>query len=401
MRLYRHTGNSDLIEFVEQVITYDPMIQQMLSSGKPYLAHPYMLNAILYGVVEYAHITKDKKMFATVEQVWDNLVKEQLFPTGSLGEREDLKEDGPKDIPDAQLQETCATTEWIFLTQRLYELTGKAKYMEMLEITLYNALPAAQSDDGMKWCYYTPFRYSKHFGYGPTRCCFWSGPRGIVRIPQLIYSTKGNNIHVNFFETGSAHLTSEQGDVQIEQKSGVPESGNSYLTIKTPTSWEGKIFIRKPIWATNFKAKLNGQTIESSNEKQGYFNIVLKDLTNYEIDIQFDIPLMLKKFEGNNYVIQRGPEVLAVDARDNIDTWLGAEDDLVSIPKQIEILPVDADKRYSWVGPADKTDNRRRYRIKLNDERCDDPRDFILTPYADAGNSGAAFRTVFPMEGEE
>ena len=62
VRLYRHTGNDELIEFVRQVIQYYPPIQQMLSTGEPFLVHPYMLSAVLGGVLEFAEVTKDKDM---------------------------------------------------------------------------------------------------------------------------------------------------------------------------------------------------------------------------------------------------------------------------------------------------------------------------------------------------
>jgi len=39
--------------------------------------------------------------------------------------------------------------------------------------------------------------------------------------------------------------------------------------------------------------------------------------------------------------------------------------------------------------------------VNLNDMRTSEPRGLILTPYADAGNEGAAFRTVFPMAKKE
>jgi len=241
MRLHRHTGNEDLAGFVGEVIEGCQPIQQMLSTGEPFLTHPYMLSAVLLGVVEYAQVTEDHRMLATVEQVWDGLVEDHLFPTGSLGNREDLQ-DGPlKDVPDAQMQETCATTEWIFLTQRLYEMTGRAKYVEGLEKTAYNALLAAQSADGMKWCYYTPLRYSKHFFHGPTRCCFWSGPRGIARLPQLIYATKGNIVYINLFEPSRGTLATDGGTVQVVQDSEFPGIGKSTVTLNTPSGWTGTL----------------------------------------------------------------------------------------------------------------------------------------------------------------
>jgi uncharacterized protein len=397
VRLYRHTGNEDLLEFVRQVIQYYPPIQQMLSSGEPYLAHPYMLSAILGGISEFAQVTKDYEILTKIEQVWDGLVAEQLFPTGSLGEREDMKDEQLSDVPDGQLQETCATTEWIFFTQSLYSITGKAKYMNGLEQTSYNALLAAQSTDGMKWCYWTPLRYSKHWFHGPTRCCFWSGPRGIARLPQLIYATKENSIYINFFESSEATLTTSGGVVQVNQQSDFPEYGKSKVTLKTPSGWSGKLYIRVPVWAVDFRTILNGNPFPNISNQEGYYVISLGNSNAFQIEIKFDIPLVLQKLETNNYLMCRGPEVLSIDVRDNIDTWLGAQDDLISIPEEIAFQSLDSYRRYQWVGPINECWSRRRYLVYLDDKRTSEPRGLILTPYADAGNEGAAFRTVFPL----
>jgi len=396
IRLYRHTGNTDLLEFVRQVINHFPPIQQMLSSGEPYLVHPYMLSAVLGGMVDFAQVTKDQKMLTKIEQICDGLIQHFMFPTGSLGEREDLTESVLKDVPDGQLQETCATTEWIFLMERLYEATGRAKYIDALELTCYNALLAAQSVDGMKWCYWTPLRYSKHWFHGPTRCCFFSGPRGIARLPQLIYATKGNTIYVNFFESSQATLNTKDGRVKVIQKSDYPASGKSKVKLKPPPNWKGKLRIRVPNWAKNFQIRLNGRIAKISDKIEGYFEIILEDAPEYQVEIKFDIPFWVEDFAGGGCFIRRGPEVLSVDVRDNIDTWLGAQDDLISIPDEITPLPIKSYRKYQWAGPLKSDTNRRVYRVLINDKRTDEPRSVLLTPYADAGNEGAAFRTIFP-----
>jgi len=402
MRLHRHTGNEDALEFVGKVIQHYPPIQQMLTSGEPFLIHPYMLSAVLLGVVEYAQVTGDGQMLATVEQVWDGLVEDHLFPTGSLGNREDLQEGPLKDVPDAQLQETCATTEWIFLTQRLYEMTGRAKYAEGLEKTAYNALLGAQSTDGMKWCYWTPLRYSKHFFHGPTRCCFWSGPKGIARLPQLIYATKGNVVYVNLFETSRATLATDGGTVQVTQDSEFPGIGKSTVTLNTPSDWKGTLRVRVPSWTTQFQAKLNGSVVPNRGAVEGYCDINLPESTKHRVEIEFDIPLALDHLSEDDYALRRGPEVLSIDMRDNIDTWLGgAHDDLITIPEGIALLPLEPGTRYQWPGPVESDVSRRRYRVDLNDGRASERLTFILTPYADAGNEGAAFRTVFPLVEEK
>lgn len=396
MRLYRHTGNMEYLEFVKQIIDIFPPIQQMLSTGKAFLFHPYMLGAVLMGVTEYSVVTKNKEMLVKIEQVWDELERTHMFPTGSLGEREDLDDEPIKDVIDGQLQETCATTEWIFFTMTLYEITGREKYIEALEKTTYNALIGAQSDDGMKWCYWMPLRYSKHFLHGPTRCCFWSGPRGIARIPQLIYSTKGDAIYVNFYESSKATLVSGSGDVIIRQDSNFPKDGKSSIAIQTPTGWEGEVRLRVPAWAMNFSSMLNGNDVSRDNQLGRYMVLNLEGSQKYQIDVEFDMTLEMKKLD-EGYVMLRGPEVLSLDTRDNIDTWLGRNDDLITLPAGISLLPLEPGKRFQWAGPVSSGD-RRRYMVEVNDARTDELRGVVLTPYADAGNEGAAFRTAFPRE---
>jgi uncharacterized protein len=397
MRLYRHTGDKSHLNFVDKVIRNFPPARDMVTTGKPYLVHPYMLSALLTGILEYAIATDNTEMSIRVEQIWDELNSTYMFPTGSLGEREDLQDDPIKDIPDGQLQETCATTEWIFLTMALYEKTGNVKYIDALEKTSYNALIGAQSDDGMKWCYWTPLRYSKHFLHGPTRCCFWSGPRGIARLPQLIYATKGNEVYVNLFESSQAELTTKDGSVTVSQKSGFPAEGKSNIRIKAPMEWEGTVNIRVPAWAKQLSVIYNGTKFPYEKSDSGYLVIKLTGKKEYQINVQFDLALRVEKL-ADNYVICRGPEVLALDTRDNIDTWLGAHDDLISLPESIEFLPLEPGKRYQWPGPISA--KRRRYLVKVNDARTDELRAVVLTPYADAGNEGAAFRTAFPRDAE-
>ena len=401
MRLHQHTGDEDMLAFVGKVIDNYPPIQQMLSSREPFLTHPYMLSALLQGVVGYARATGDREMLATVEQVWDGLTEDHLFPTGSLGDKEDLREGPLEDIPGAQLQETCATTEWIFLTQTLYELTGKAKYAEGLEKTAYNALLGAQSPDGMKWCYWTPLRYSKHFFHGPTRCCYWSGPKGIARLPQLVYATQGNAVYVNLFDTSRATLATDGGKVRVEQDSAFPEAGKSIVSLEAPTGWSGTLRVRVPSWAKDFRVELNGIPVPNRGGVEGYCDVTLKDAKNHRIEIQFVVPLILDNLSGDDYAIRRGPEVLSVDMRDNIDKWLGGQDELVSIPANVTFLAMESGQRYQWPGPVDSEEARRRYRVELKDGRASELLSYVLTPYADAGNEGAAFRTVFPLAKED
>lgn len=379
VRLYRYTGNEELIEFVGQVLQHYAPIQRMISTGEPELTHPYMLSAYLGGLAEYAHVTEDYKTLAWVEYIWERMASDHLYPTGSLGEGEKLRPGDLKDEPDAPFQETCATTEWIFFTYSLYTITGRAKYVEALENTFFNALLAAQSADGMKWCYFTPLRYHKDWFHGPTKCCYWSGPRAIARFPQIIYAVKGDMVHVNFFETSRAMLVTSGGEVTVTQESEFPENGRSKVTIMAASGWSGTLRVRVPSWTTEFQVYLNGELKPKSTDESGYYDIKLPEAIKHEVEVRFDIPIVREHF-ADRYLMRRGPEVLSIDVRDNIETVL----DWIGFPEEMPLQATESDG------------SRRRYRADLlYFSSPKEPRSFMFTPYADAGNDGAAFKTVF------
>ena len=396
MRLYRHTGKEELCGFVESVVQHFEPLRNMKKTGQPHIVHPYMLGAALTGMVDLAVARNDQKSFDVLLRIWRELVNLHEFPTGSLGENENLYEGPLNDNPDGKLQETCATTEWIFLTQRLYEITGRAEFAEALERTTYNALLSAQSDDGMKWCYYTPLRYSKHFFHGPTRCCFWSGPRGIARIPSMIYASRNNELFINFFDSSSAILDTPNGTVTIKQESKFPGEGITVISLTTPPDWTGVLRIRVPKWSEGFTIKLDGNELKPTL-RNGYASLEIDGSSEYVIEVNFSIPLTTALLSENNYALKRGPEILLIDVGDNNDSWVGKRD-LISIPDEISLQPID--QIDPWPGFR-KTPERRRYGIDLNDRRTTEGMKFVFTPYADAGNDGAAFRTVFPLDQSE
>ena len=381
LRLYWHTGNEDLIDFVRHAARFYAPVGRMRSSREPELMHPYMLSAILGGMADLAHLGQDHEILAWVEAVWERMAGDHLYPTGSLGLGESLRENAPNDEPDKAHQETCATAEWIFFTQRLYGITGHVKYIEALENTCYNALLAAQSTDGMKWTYFTPLRYHKDWFHGPTKCCYWSGPRGIARLPQLVYATKDNAIYVNFFETSHAMLATRGGEVHVTQDSEFPEVGKSTVTLKAPLGWKGTLRIRRPRWTTEFQIKLNARVVPNAGDMKGYCDVRLQESREYLVGMHFDIPFVREEFAGG-YLMRRGPEVLAIDVRDNIETVLN----WISFPEEVVPQPTDSDG------------TRRRYCADLEYRSSGEPRRLMFTPYADAGNEGAAFRVVFPLE---
>ena len=381
LRLFHHTGKDELVHFVNSAIHFFQLIEQMKTSKNPTLSHAYMLCAILGGVAELAFIKQDLDTLSWVEEVWGNIAEKHQYPTGSLGLGESLRENAPNDTPDFPHQETCATVEWIFFTQKLYEITGKVRYIDVLEHTIYNALLGAQAENGMKWTYYTPLRYHKDWFHGPTKCCYWSGPRGVARVPQLIYALREEDLYLNLFESSTAELATGRGDVHISQTSEFPENGKSTVTLRLPKEWSGALQIRQPTWAKKMRISQNGKSLANAGKTEGYFEVPLKGSREHSIEIVFDVPFFYNAF-ADGYYLKRGPEILAIDVRDNIQAAL--TDGWISFPNKVEPRQSESEG------------TRRRYSAKMKYRSSGELRPLLFTPYADAGNDGAAFRVVFP-----
>ncbi len=376
VRLHRLTGEETFRRFAAATVAHYPPIRSMRSTRRPPLTHAYVLAAYLGGTVELARTTGRADDLAWVEAVWERMYDDHLYPTGSLGLGETLRPPPPAEKPGAKMQETCATVEWLILTHRLYRATGRVRYAHAIERTACNALLAAQSADGMKWMYYTPLRYEKQWFSGPTRCCYWSGPRGIARLPTLVYATDEEGLRVDLLASSRAALPVLGREVRVDQKSACPAAGRTAITVRPPEPMRFALKVRIPPHVRDPKVTVNDEPAGGTVEAGTYARLLRSWRPGDRVQVTFGmasrrVPL------GDGVLIQRGPEFLAADARDNPDMDLEA----VAAPADLALEAADA------------SGNRRRYAARMR--VAGRPRRVLLTPWADAGHNGARFTAVF------
>ena len=433
VRLGRQAEDPRFLDFARAALRHYPPVRAMREGGPPPLTHAYVLCAYLGGAVEAAVAAGDADELAWVERVWTDLREQHLYPTGSLGRGEKLHAPPPVEEPDGKLQETCATVEWLLLSHRLYRATGRARYMSAVERTAYSALAAAQSSDGQAWSYYTPLRYAKPRFAGPTRCCYFSGPRGIARLPMCAFATDADGLRVDLLERATARLDVAGRAVTVRVDSDYPAAGRVAVIIESVGATgatgaggageagaaggatgatgaaEFTVKVRVPPGVEDVRLTVNGAAVEASVDAGadgtgadnvratgaageggagaagteavqpgGHAAVRRRWSAGDRIDLAFTMPVRAEPLGEGKMVLVRGPEVLAADARDNPDVAL--ED--LTIPARVSVEPAD---------PA--PDGRRRYAANLL--AGEQTRRILLTPYADAGNDGARFTAVF------
>jgi DUF1680 family protein len=386
VRLYNVTGERKYLEFVNSVAAHFPPVTWMRSTGQAPLIHAYTLAAYLGGLGDWAIADNRPAELQWLEQVWADLAERHAYPTGSLGFSEELKVSAPNDVPvfggqpERHHQETCATVEWLLFTAQLYRITGLARYVDALEQTVYNALLAAQSDDGMQWMYFTPLRYEKRWFTGPTSCCYWSGPRGIARLPLWIYALDRDGIRVDLYEASDATLQLNGHSVELQQRSHYPDRGQVSLEVRPEQPVNFSMRLRIPPHAGALQVTLNGQPMPAALANDGYYVIHRTWSKGDQVGLTFDIPVSVRPFLDAHYgTLGRGPEILAADQRDNPALDL----DQIALPAG----PV--------LSPITPIDGRRRYQGEMT--ALGRPAQVVFTPYADCGGDDARFRTAFPI----
>ena len=303
----------------------------------------YMYSAI----TDIVALFNDSEYGSAINRIWNNIVSKKMYITGGIGSRSHEFGESFWDeykLPNFEAyNETCAAIGNIFWNHRLFLLHGEAKYIDVLERTLYNGFLSGISMDGKKFFYSNPLaskgnRIRKSWWLCP--CC----PTNIVRfIPQIqnyIYAVEKDTIFVNLFIESEAIFSFEDNtEVSFIQETNYPWDGSVKFTLGLPQIKEFIIAIRIPGWAQNkpvpsdlyyylkprdFKIslKINKKPINFQIDN-GFAKIqcTWKDKDVIELNIPMPIRRVLSHTNVENntdkVAIERGPIVYCIESVDN------------------------------------------------------------------------------------
>ncbi len=296
------------------------------------------------GMADVAALTRDNSYINAIDHIWDDIVSTKLYVTGGIGASGGNEGfNGAYNLPNSSAYcETCASIGNVYLNQRLFLLHGDAKYIDVLERTLYNALISGVSVSGDRFFY--PNRLlstgseqrSVWFGCA---CCPPNVTRLIPSVPGYVYASTSDSLYVNLFMKNHAHIAFDNDSIEISQETDYPWNGNIDITLNPKANQEFALFVRIPGWAQNepvptdiytfsdsktpeIHLLLNGQEQSYTIEK-GYAIIRRTWSPGDVVSLQLDMtPRTLKANDNitediNRIAIQRGPLVYCAEGVDN------------------------------------------------------------------------------------
>jgi hypothetical protein len=363
VKLYRVTGKQaylDLAKFLldergpgpfpegeranPRGLNYNQAHLKVIEQSEP-VGHAVRAVYMYSGMADVAAVTGDQAMRAAGKRIWDYLITSKLYLTGGIGASGSGEAFGqPYELPNmTAYNETCASVGMDFWNHRLFLLEGDAKYIDVMERTLFNGLLSGVSLDGKTFFYPNPLesngQHARQEWFG-VACCPGNITRFMPSVPGYVYATRGDSVFVNLFARGTATIDLPGGAVTIDQDTRYPWDGAVKMTIRPQRSRRFAVHVRIPGWARHEPVpsdlyrftdeidvppatiRVNGTPV--SMALTNGFATIDRAWAAGDV-ITLDLPMPVRRVEANPQVmanrgrvaLQRGPIVFAAEWPDN------------------------------------------------------------------------------------
>jgi DUF1680 family protein len=303
-------------------------------------------------MADVAAETGDTDYQSAVMSVWDNLVNRKYYITGGIGSGETSEGFGPDySLGNDAYCESCSSCGLIFFQYKMNLAYHDAKYADLYEETMYNALLGSLDTGGKNFYYDNPLNSSQsRYAWHVCPCCVGNIPRTLLMIPTWTYVKSKDALYVNMFIGSTINVGKVSGtDVGIIQKTDYPWSGKVSLIVNPEEAREFTLNIRVPDRKTSslynpvplvngFKSlTVNGKAVQQK-VINGY--AVISRIWKAGDIVDFEMPMEVQTVTADNKIVadrgqvalKYGPLIYNVEKADQPD-----------IGKYIGITPLSAE----------------------------------------------------------
>jgi len=354
IRLYRATGQERHLALARHFLEargraerrklYGSYSQDHLPARRQGEAVGHAVRATYFyaGLADLAMETGDAELAGACRRLWVSATARKMYITGGVGASRGGEAFGADYVlpNESAYAETCAAIGLVFFAHRMLQLDGDARYADVMERALYNAVAAGVSLDGTRFLYNCPlasrgpgrfFRSGGPAGPRDRHRSQWFGcaccPSNVVRIlPTIggyVYTRTDRGVAVNLYVAGSAKLKLGAAPVTLTQQTDYPWDPKVKITVSAQTPAEFALLLRIPAWCRGAKVRLNGEPIRVPPTPKGY--VPLRRTWGKRDAIDLDLPMPVLRVKSHPRVaanarrvaLQRGPIVYCIEATDH------------------------------------------------------------------------------------
>jgi DUF1680 family protein len=353
VKLYRVTGDARYLALAKFLLDergpgpaegagrkYNQSQQKVVEQSEA-VGHAVRATYMYSGMADVAALTGEKDYVDAMDRIWGNTVGRKLYLTGGIGSTSSGEAFGMDyDLPNlSAYNETCAAIGNDYWNHRLFLLHADARYIDVMERTLYNGLLSGVALDGKSFFYPNPLesagQHQRSAWFG-VACCPGNMTRFLASVPGYAYARQGDTVFVNLFVASTAQIELDGGrKVKIVQETRYPWDGAVRMTVNPESAGRFRLKVRIPGWArgeavpsdlyrfadvSSQKATLrvNGQAVPIVLEK-GFAKL---DRSWKAGDVvELGLPMPVRRVAANSAVdadqgrlaFQRGPLVFAIE----------------------------------------------------------------------------------------
>lgn len=221
-----------------------PVVQQYEAVG-----HAVRAVYTYSGMADVAVETHDPDYQSAVKSLWSNIVHKKYYITGGVGSGETSEGFGPNySLRNRSYCESCSSCGEIFFQWKMNLAYHDAKYADLYEQTMYNALLGSTDLEGRNFYYTNALdENSLRTPWHVCPCCVGNLSRTLLMVPTWTYAKSAEGVYVNMF-VGSRITVENAGgtDVEMVQATEYPWNGKIAITVNPKARKNFTVFVRSP-----------------------------------------------------------------------------------------------------------------------------------------------------------
>ncbi|MDW8036597.1 MAG: glycoside hydrolase family 127 protein, partial [Thermoguttaceae bacterium] len=320
LALYETTGQKKYLDFCTQFRRLpDWEGRIVLGRWGKIEGHAYAYMARCMAQLRLDRIEPNPRLWQCSRDVVDFLTaRNGLVITGTCGDHECWHDTQEGTI---NLGETCATAYLIRFLHELLQREANPLYGDIMERAIYNALFAAQSPDGRRIRYYTPFDGPRRYFDLDTYCCPCNYRRIVAELPQMIYYRSAQGVMVNLYAPSMVKLELADGlTVSLRQQTQYPHGEQVVLHVTPSRPAEFELALRIPRWCREARVRLPGGSLAQPANPGTFF--VIKRQWQADDRVVLELPMDWRWIKGRvaqagRAALMRGPLVFCLNRQRN------------------------------------------------------------------------------------
>lgn len=311
-----------------------PVVQQYEALG-----HAVRATYCYSAIAEVACETGDPEYHSAAKSLWNSVVNRKYYVTGGVGAMAQDEAFGREfELPHGAYNESCAACGSLFLQHKMNLAHGDARYADVLEDTLYNAILGSVDLPARNFTYTNPLdqRHSRYAWHG-CPCCVGNIPRTLLMLPTWMYARAGDDLFVNLYLGSTVRVGPE---LTVTQRTDYPWKGAVDLIVQPVQPKSFALHVRVPNRNTSalYRAtpevsgltslQVNGQPV--AQELRDGYAIIRRQWKSGDT-VRLELPLCVQRVRADQRIVadrgrvalRYGPLIYNIESVDqNLDGLL-------------------------------------------------------------------------------